>query len=712
MPTLDEQVTFITGVTSGGVVAAQTSKTWDNNTNPATYGPGSNAGKWGASNAAGTGGGNINYDFVDASGWNAAEQNVFNSIFALYAAIANITFTEVASLAVADPGIRIERGGLGSGAFANAALVTSDPAAGTVGGTKLWTIPRSTINIETGEPSFALDETGFATFTRAGGHPWTTALHEIGHALGLGHAGPYPVNATASESLQYSVYDSEVHTVMSYIHPSDATPNSGSYPVTGTNWGTVNNGPAIWKRNPVTLMPLDILALQRLYGTPTTTPLSGGQTYGFNTNIGGLLQKFFDFTINTAPVVTLWNGGSNNTLDLSGYSSASTVNLMPGSYSSAAGLVNNIAIAYGTRIDLLRTGIGDDTVTGNSNGNYLSTGLGTDTINASSGIDTLVGGLGNDTLSGGSNVDTAEFAGPRAAYTITQTSTGNFTISGIDGTDTLTGIEYAKFDDQIYRLLPGDGVVVNFAAAPATYMGPIRDFDGNNLTGQGTRVIEAGSGALVNGGAWDGVSGWSLAGTTDVNRSGLQARILFNNQIGRWAEATTQADGKVYFSNHGWAGDTRIVGIYVDPLVQSGQVQAGGDHDSQRRFQNDLFIGNLKSVLDAADYDRDGFQEIYFSLTDGTAYLHAYMHADGNIRYANYQSKQQVQDYIAANSYAGSLSWLSAAPPEPVTSNFAPALPMEDSWISSAGTSLAAPDRLYQELRGTGTAALFAAGSV
>jgi serralysin len=44
-------------------------------------------------------------------------------------------------------------------------------------------------------------------------------------------------------------------------------------------------------------------------------------------------------------------------------------------------------------------------------------------------------------------------------------------------------------------------------------------------------------------------------------------------------------------------------------------------------------------------------QEIYFALTDGTAYLHAYMHADGNIRYANYQSEAQVIAFLESHGF-------------------------------------------------------------
>ena len=110
-------------------------------------------------------------------------------------------------------------------------------------------------------------------------------------------------------------------------------------------------------------------------------------------------------------------------------------------------------------------------------------------------------------------------------------------------------------------------------------------------------------------------------------------------------------DGLVYFHDHGWAGETRIAGIYIDPLVTSGDVVAGSANDSQRRFQNDLRIENISRVLGADDYDGDGLQEVYFALNDGTAYLHAYMHSDGNIRYANYQSEEQVIEFLAATGF-------------------------------------------------------------
>ena len=38
-------------------------------------------------------------------------------------------------------------------------------------------------------------------------------------------------------------------------------------------------------------------------------------------------------------------------------------------------------------------------------------------------------------------------------------------------------------------------------------------------------------------------------------------------------------------------------------------------------------------------------------LNDGTAYLRSLMHVDGNIRYANYQSESQMNEYLTAQSH-------------------------------------------------------------
>jgi hypothetical protein len=181
----------------------------------------------------------------------------------------------------------------------------------------------------------------------------------------------------------------------------------------------------------------------------------------------------------------------------------------------------------------------------------------------------------------------------------------------------------------------------DFINNPSGYMKYIRDFDGNDL------------GKYEN---------WKIIGAIDLQSDGDKEYVFVNPVIGRWASVGVDPlTGIVNFANHSWGGDTRVVGIYEDPLVKNGQVIKGSDFDSQKRFQNDLFIDNLTLIDNSGrDYDGNGLQEIYFKVNDGTAVLHALMHADGNIEYANYQSKSGLAEFMNAHGIDASLwnSWM------------------------------------------------------
>ncbi len=158
---------------------------------------------------------------------------------------------------------------------------------------------------------------------------------------------------------------------MSYVAEWDVTPYSPSYPVPGTDWQGIR---------PQTPMLLDILALQRVYGAPTNSPLNGDDTFGYNSNITGPLAQFYDFDrALPKPVVTLFSTGTNNTLNLSGDSHDLKINLEPGSFSSSAGLVNNIAIDFNTAIETAIGGAGSDTIKGNALNNRLVGSTGNNT---------------------------------------------------------------------------------------------------------------------------------------------------------------------------------------------------------------------------------------------------------------------------------------------------------------------------------------------
>mgnify|MGYP000415028293 CR=1 FL=1 len=398
----ESQLTYLTGIDANGLLAAQSFWTW-NSDSPATYSSSPNyTAKFGPGS----------YAFDTASNWSAVEQQAFLQTAALWSAVANIRFV-AATPGTAD--ILIGRGSDGSASGGQTSFIP-----GTTGTSRIGRATEGEITIDVSTPGFG--PIG-AAFSEYGSYPYTTLIHEWGHVLGLGHGGAYDEGADVAETA-YTAYDNRAWTIMSYLDPDSSF-----------RWGTSRSSNGLtYGNDPTTPMMLDILAIQRMYGIAVDTPLSGGQTYGFNSNIGGDIGKFYDFTQNSRPIVTLWNKGTGNGLDLSGFTQASTVDLHAGSFSSVAGLSKNLAIAYDTRIDTLTLGSGNDVATANDNGNVIMGGLGTDSIVGGNSNDHLYGaaatalsGDGADTLSGGAGSD------------YLQGNAGDDSLNGQDGSDRIFG---------------------------------------------------------------------------------------------------------------------------------------------------------------------------------------------------------------------------------------------------------------------------------
>ncbi|WP_247654521.1 MULTISPECIES: calcium-binding protein [Microvirga] len=94
-------------------------------------------------------------------------------------------------------------------------------------------------------------------------------------------------------------------------------------------------------------------------------------------------------------------------------------------------------------------------VQGSNQADTLTGRAGDDRLFGESGDDILRGAGGGDVLDGGAGSDTAVFSGQRSAYTITDNRDGTFTVTGIDGADLLTNIEFVQFDDVTETLTAG-----------------------------------------------------------------------------------------------------------------------------------------------------------------------------------------------------------------------------------------------------------------
>ncbi len=298
-------------------------------------------------------------------GIEAARHAIVREAFQVWAQICGLTFVETTGAA------NITLDDNQAGAFASHSFTGS-------------TITSATINVAANWDggSSTRDSYTFQTF-----------IHEIGHALGFGHSGPYNQSATYGIDNIYA-NDSWQMSIMSYFSQQQA--GVGSY------------------RFVMTPMMADILAAQRHYGAATTR--TGDTVYGHGSNAGAL-YNFASYT--TAPSFTIYDSGGTDTLNGSGYSNNQTFDLRPGAYSSIGGLTNNIGI-------------------------YLTTVI--ENAVGGSGNDRFIGNTANNVINGGGGFDTFVFNGSRSQFTFTETN--DYVVSGAgQGTDTLISIERFEFND-------------------------------------------------------------------------------------------------------------------------------------------------------------------------------------------------------------------------------------------------------------------------
>ena len=490
---------------------------------------------------------------VDITALTAAGQTLARAALAEWTEIIGVNFVEVAGTA------QITFDDNQSGAFSD-----SNWSGGI--------ISSSTVNVST--QWLAQYGTGINTYS------FQTYIHEIGHALGLGHAGNYNGEASYPNDALFQ-NDAWVTSIMSYFSQTENTYFAGQ---------------GFGENFLLTPMMADIYAMSLLYGLSTTT------------NAGDTIHTFGP---SNSGAVCIYDAGGVDWLYGTAFAGSQLINLNPGSFSNIHGDVGNVSIALGVTIENALGGSGADTIIGNSVANRLEGADGADLLDGGLGADTLVGGFGNDryvvdqagdaiveltgqgddllvarvtfTLATGNSIETMTTVNASALTAINLTgnefaqslygNAGDNILAGGGGADYLVGglgndsflVDQSDLiselvgggDDRIY--VPGTYVLREGSEIETLVAANQESFDAVNLTGNEFGQSLYGSQGVnsLNGGAGNdflvglGGNDFLLGGSGSDNMAGGAGNDIYYVDTGDWViEAAGEGDDHVVAFDH------------------------------------------------------------------------------------------------------------------------------------------------------------------
>ncbi len=298
---------------------------------------------------------------------------------------------------------------------ANAQITFTDTEAGAYARTWFRTdgvIEKARVNIHTSwlDPVAELGSSAAETY-----------LHEIGHVLGLAHAGPY--DGVLDPDTRIWNNDTTLMTVMSYFGP------------------TYDPLSPVGRAYAVTPMLADVAAVRALYGSGSVA--AGNTVWGALGAADGPLGLAFDTAAGAGAtpldrpgfLFTIVDDGGIDLIDAHGLGTVS-IDLRPGALSTFEGGAGGFYISEDSWIEDATGGGGADWLAGNDGANILRGGAGGDVLAGRSGDDRLHGEAQDDRLYGGGGRDVLDGGWGRD---LLAGGTGNDLLTGGAGGDRLLG---------------------------------------------------------------------------------------------------------------------------------------------------------------------------------------------------------------------------------------------------------------------------------
>lgn len=403
--------------------------------------------------------------------------------------------------------------------------------------------------------------------TDIGGYVFDSFIHEFGHEFGLNHPGLYNYSGPGGVQINYLnnatwTYDRQQYSVMSYFDGIDVGED--------TRWSAS------------TPLMADIEAvIRRFYSTvddagvrtyQTINLNTGDDTYGFNSAMYGYqltasgMQHDIGFVIHDT--------GGVDTVDFSGSTAGTILDLRAGRFSSVNGHSNNVSIFAGHNADpteyYIENGIGsahDDIIIGNDGDNV---------IDGRGGNDRMAGYGGDDTYF----VDSADDIVHEDA------DGGNDTVIVLT-----SGLDLGAIEN-----------VENIIYVDGTPTGPVDGGDGTPPSGGGALdgIVfgDAGNNTLDGGAGGQTIFGLDGDDLITGGRDSLASRDINNTiDIADLDDQTESDDGNDAL--YGGRGDDTIMGGAGNDTLD------GGEGDDLLRGQDgiDVFRGGAGS--DTVDFSME-----------------------------------------------------------------------------------------------------------